>query len=151
VTFYVGDSGYGRYVSNGVLYGGSYVRIADITDGTSNVMAMSEQGRPLLTEVDNRSCMWGGGAWNGCYLIGEAPSGSFCMNLTQIQYGINNMTGLPQADTPYKSSNPLSSRHTGGVHALKCDGSVIFLSENVNFLTLLRLAHKSDSQPVGEY
>ncbi len=87
--------------------------------------------------------------------MGEATdlsSSNFCQNLTQIQYGINNMaTGLTWATQPYHSSIPLSSRHVGGVHALRGDGSVIFLSENINFITLLRLAHKSDNQTLGDY
>jgi prepilin-type N-terminal cleavage/methylation domain-containing protein len=143
---------YGWWIGNtGVLHAGSKVRIRDITDGTTNVIVISEQGRPQADNVDRRSCMHGGGAWKGCYLGGESNSGTFCQNLTNIAYGINNMaTGLTYATQPYESSIPLSSRHTGGVHALKADGSVNFLSENINFVTLMRLAHKNDGQIVGE-
>ncbi|MCC7421476.1 MAG: DUF1559 domain-containing protein [Planctomycetaceae bacterium] len=144
---------YGWWVANnGVLYANSRVRIRDITDGTSNVIVMSEQGRPQNDNVDRRSCMHGGGAWKGCYLAGETNTGNFCQNLVNIAYGINNMaTGLTWATQPYHSSVPLSSRHSGGVHALKGDGAVVFLSENISFITLMRLAHKSDGEVVGEH
>jgi hypothetical protein len=149
---------YGIYVENGVLAPNGGVPIAEIVDGTSNTIVMGEQGRPAvdpitLAESDNRSCQHCGGAWEGCYYPGGWTfSSQFCQNLTNIYYGINNMDiTLSYASTPYMSSNPLSSRHTGGAHALRGDGTVVFLSQNINFLTLLRLAHKSDNQTVGEY
>jgi prepilin-type N-terminal cleavage/methylation domain-containing protein len=153
VANYVGNTGYGHYVENGVLSCNKGVPIANITDGTSNTIMIGEQGRPLVDESDNRSCQHCGGAWEGCYQPGGSTAGSqFCQNLVNILYGINNMaTGLSAADTPYMSSNPLSSRHVGGAHVLRGDGTVVFLSENINFVTLMRLAHKSDNQPVGEY
>jgi prepilin-type N-terminal cleavage/methylation domain-containing protein len=153
-TALVGATTYGWYTSNGVFHADSGTRIRDITDGTSNVMVMAEQGLPLkdAAQTDNRSCMWCGGAWEGCYYNGGTTAGSqFCQNLVNVYYGINNMApGLAQADTPYKSSNPISSRHAGGAQVLRGDGSVIFLSENMNLLTLLRLAHKGDAQVVGD-
>jgi hypothetical protein len=99
--------------------------------------------------------MWYGGAWEGVSSGSGEPGngyGGYSQNLVNIAYAINNMTpGLTYANQPYMSSNPLSSRHTGGVHATKADGSVIFLSENINFLTLLNLADIKDEIPLGEY
>ncbi len=143
---------HGWYVDNGALHSFSSTRIRDFTDGTSSVLMVSEQGRPRTDGSDNRSSMHCGGAWEGCFRAVGQTSNQFCQNLVNVAYGINNMaTGLSQADTPYKSSNPLSSRHEGGVQALRGDGSVIFLSENIDFRTLLRLSHKSDGNVVGEY
>ncbi len=153
-TNLVGTAGqYGWYVDNGILAANGGTRFRDITDGTSNTIMISEQGQPLVDGRDNRSSMWCGGAWMGCYREnGFRSTNQFCLNLVNMYYRINNMaTGLAQADLPYKSSTPLSSRHAGGVHALRADGSVIFLSQNINFTTLLSLAHKSDGLVVGEY
>ena len=43
------------------------------------------------------------------------------------------------------------SRHTGGVQVVMGDGSVRFVSENVDFNTWQRIGHISDGQVVGEY
>ncbi len=101
----------------------------------------------------NRSSDFCGGAWEGCYSPGGAAgSGQFCQNMTNIAYGINNMSPtLTQADRPYASSIVLSSRHVGGVHGLRGDGTVVFLSENMSFITLMRLAAINDGNVVGEY
>jgi hypothetical protein len=51
----------------------------------------------------------------------------------------------------YGSNNPLNSAHTGGVHALLTDGSVRFLGDNIDMLTLRRLMTRADGQVVGEF
>ncbi|QDU38221.1 Type II secretion system protein G precursor [Maioricimonas rarisocia] len=43
------------------------------------------------------------------------------------------------------------SRHTGGVHAGMGDGSVRFISENLDLTTWQRLGARNDGQPVGEF
>jgi len=43
------------------------------------------------------------------------------------------------------------SRHTGGVHVTLVDGSVRFVSENIDLLTWQRLGAKDDGNPVGEF
>ncbi|MDB5348433.1 MAG: hypothetical protein JWP89_6810 [Schlesneria sp.] len=43
------------------------------------------------------------------------------------------------------------SMHTGGCHFLMGDGSVRFISENVDRTTYTRLASISDGQVIGEY
>ena len=46
---------------------------------------------------------------------------------------------------------PPRSLHIGGVNAALGDGSVRFISENVDLLTFQRLGHCSDGQSIGEY
>jgi prepilin-type processing-associated H-X9-DG protein len=43
------------------------------------------------------------------------------------------------------------SNHTGGAHFLFCDGTVRFLSENINTQTYQRLGGRKDGQVVGEF
>ncbi|MBS0204887.1 MAG: DUF1559 domain-containing protein [Planctomycetes bacterium] len=44
-----------------------------------------------------------------------------------------------------------ASLHVGGVHALMGDGSVRFLSDNLDYNTLRRLANPKDGEQVGEF
>lgn len=46
---------------------------------------------------------------------------------------------------------PPRSMHTGGVNAALGDGSVRFISTNVDLLTFQRLGNRSDGKPVGEF
>ena len=43
------------------------------------------------------------------------------------------------------------SEHPGGAQFLFCDGSTHFLTETMEYLTLVRLAYIGDGEPVGEY
>ncbi|MDB5336082.1 MAG: hypothetical protein JWN70_1701 [Planctomycetaceae bacterium] len=139
--------------SIGMLAINGGTRIRDVVDGLSNTVMVGEQGRPLVTGVDNRSCMWCGGAWEGCYVGGGGAGGNqFCQNLASVLYPINNMaSGLTVANTPYMFNNPFHSRHVGGAQFLRGDGTVVFVSENISFTTLLRLAAMADNQVIGEY
>ncbi len=149
---------YGWYVNNGVLAANSKTQMRDILDGSSNTLMVGEQGRPLVDNVtDNRGSGYCGGAWAGCYQAGESTNpgvnaNQFCGPLTNVAYAINNMAaGLQWAATPYQSSTPFSSRHVGGAQFLRGDGTVVFLSENINFATLMKLANMRDGAVLGEY
>ena len=43
------------------------------------------------------------------------------------------------------------SRHTGGVHTLLCDGSVRFVSDNIDRQTWQRLGSRAGGEAIGEY
>ncbi len=43
------------------------------------------------------------------------------------------------------------SLHTGGCHALLCDGSVKFISENIDIQIVRRLSDPSDGEVIGEF
>ncbi len=46
---------------------------------------------------------------------------------------------------------PPRSRHSGGVHVALGDGSVRFISDNIDTLTFQRLGHRMDGNPIGEF
>lgn len=43
------------------------------------------------------------------------------------------------------------SRHTGGVHALRCDGSTTFISDNIDYVIWQALGSKAGGEVIGEY
>ncbi|HTN00671.1 MAG TPA: H-X9-DG-CTERM domain-containing protein, partial [Planctomycetaceae bacterium] len=43
------------------------------------------------------------------------------------------------------------SLHVGGAHALLCDGTVRFISENTDTHIVRRLCSRADGEVVGEY
>ncbi|HEY3968905.1 MAG TPA: DUF1559 domain-containing protein [Planctomycetaceae bacterium] len=51
----------------------------------------------------------------------------------------------------WNTSNGFKSKHTGGTHVVLCDGSVRFLSQNINYTTYQRLGSRRDQQPVGDF
>ncbi|MCA9051128.1 MAG: DUF1559 domain-containing protein, partial [Planctomycetaceae bacterium] len=78
---------------------------------------------------------------------------------TCLRYPINHGFGtqsisaasIPGADNTWDFNTIINSFHTGGIHAGLADGSVRFVSENVDFSTLQRVCSMNDGQTVGEW
>jgi prepilin-type N-terminal cleavage/methylation domain-containing protein len=138
-------------------------KIGDATDGSTNTMIVGEHsnfirdalgapvqvngthgilmGTPNLNNVE----AWGGGG------TAERP-----FNMTTVAYppnapAIHNDPAWPGIGDNFGSNNPLNSAHTGGIHGLLCDGSVRFVGNNVDMLTLRRLCTRDDGVPLGEF
>ena len=161
-------NGSGSYASdNGLLYAGSKTNMKDCQDGTSNTILVHEEsdylrdanGIVIAASKDylNSSGIYG---WTMGAAIGyqQQPSAwgdGRHFNCSTVRYGINTR-GLSGTATTGTNSDvganfPISSQHVGGAHVLLADGSVRFLSQNMNFDTLARLASKADNDPVGEF
>ncbi|WDI41052.1 DUF1559 domain-containing protein [Bremerella sp. P1] len=105
-------------------------RFADLTDGTSNTLAMMEVLQ--APGVDNRGHFWNEDA--NCSMVSTilppnstAPdnmSTTFCVDQPEF--------GLPCVNSSKAASHNASrSRHPGGVQVLLCDGSVSFVAETI--------------------
>ncbi|HUG19827.1 MAG TPA: DUF1559 domain-containing protein [Planctomycetaceae bacterium] len=51
----------------------------------------------------------------------------------------------------WQTSQGFKSNHTGGAHFVLCDGSVHFLSENIDYRTYQRLGCRRDGEAVGAF
>ena len=116
-------------------------KMKDIRDGSSNTIAMGEV-RPRCENHVRDGWMAENALYTGTGIQinfntceGEPGSGSGC----------NQYTGQWGASQGFKSV------HVGGAHFLLCDGSVHFLSENIDMVTYQALGERRDGRPIGEF
>jgi prepilin-type N-terminal cleavage/methylation domain-containing protein/prepilin-type processing-associated H-X9-DG protein len=124
-------------------------KITDITDGTSNTLLVSETAGgqavyqdgtalPITTKVNAFHAGWGdyqtGIRVRGFSLDGKTQDGGSC--------AINCTNYSTFGDTPRQ----FYSFHTGGVNALRCDGSVFFMNQNIAAPTLAAVISKSGGE-----
>jgi len=123
----------------------SYTRLAACTDGLSNTVMMGEK---TLDTYNGRTGGWLHAGWVD---VGIDPLGRW--NLTFPATGINvwNYNNVSNVVGKRASWYTCASLHTGGAQFLLGDGSVRFLSENVDQGTLTYLCRASDGQVLGEF
>jgi prepilin-type processing-associated H-X9-DG protein len=129
LTSYMGNTGTSSnnpLAGDGVLYSGSEVRFTDITDGTSNTIAVGE--RPC---TGDKYWGWGfapfgTGAGDGDTVLGARDTAlALAMGDLPTNVGLQpprGPTGTAEIDGAH-----FWSFHPGGVNFLFCDGSVHFL------------------------
>lgn len=118
----------------------SKCRMDDVKDGTSNTLMMGETTRTVYNGGTNA---WG---YRGHVMVG----------LNLVSYPINRFY-YSSASPPEQPRGKLGSwaysgsLHTGGAHFLLADGSVHFISENIDTTTRQNLARMSDGNVIGEW
>ena len=111
-----------------MFYPNSNTRIRDITDGTSNVVAVMEHERLNNQTLLERQSS-DGWAWGGASTYFSSRS------------GINKKLHFDGA----------GSEHLGIAHALLADGSVKVISENLDFVIYSNLATISYGGPIPPF
>ena len=150
------QTGYGGiYCQNGILVPNKPYKMADVTDGTSSTLIVSEQSGPIVDQNgrrrrDIRSNYYGG--WSG-HTRGDVPrwgwGGSpWGSGTTAVRYRINLNSAPVGANSTWDANTILTSDHPGGIQATRADGSTDFIAETVDQIMLHRLASKQDGQNV---
>jgi prepilin-type N-terminal cleavage/methylation domain-containing protein/prepilin-type processing-associated H-X9-DG protein len=122
-------------------YGASF---ADITDGTSNTIAIGER-RP---QCGDHSAAYGWMGSNSLWTATTAPINfPTCPNEPPGNNGQHNCYDF----AVWQTSQGFKSRHPGGAQFVLADGAVRFLSETIDYLTYQRLGDRRDGQPVGNF
>ena len=144
----VDNTYYGVMAQNGMLQIGKSVLMHDCTDGTSNTIIVGEDSG-VIAGVDYRKNLSGG--WSGHRGVSTSGgSGYGGGGVVTIRYSPNPKTKPAYTGAGF-NNGPLTSFHVGGVHALLADGAVRFLSDNVDFNTLLALGAIQDGKVLGEF
>jgi len=136
----------GRLSKSGVLCSSQQVRFGQISDGTSNTLAVGEQSgycfKPDGSKVDCRSDFGHG------FMMGPSSYGGNQRdwNITTVRYGINfrDYSAKGVGDPYYGNNRPIQSAHPGGINGLFADGSVRFLSESLPLQQLHDLCNRDD-------
>ncbi|HAJ21475.1 DUF1559 domain-containing protein [Gimesia sp.] len=118
----------------------SKCRLDDVKDGTSNTMMVGETTRNVYNGGTNA---WG---YRGHVMVG----------LNLVSYPINRFwysSAVPQQQPQGKLGSwaYAGSLHTGGAHFTLADGSVRFISENIDTTTRQNLARMADGNVLGEF
>jgi prepilin-type N-terminal cleavage/methylation domain-containing protein len=126
------------------------LRIRDMTDGSTNVMMVGELSYyiPGSTTSPQANDGWIMGMPDG--MPGAGSCGRIA-NLTTINYPPNGGTSGAAGVGGYSPNTGLTSAHVGGVHVLLGDGSVRFISNNMNMATLRYLAVRDDGNITGDF
>ena len=176
---FAGDQGIAS--GNGMMSFNVFKRVTDALDGSSNTLLLGElSGRMKAhdADVDFRKSARSG-AWTGCWTgervedtqawSGSGYRGPESYNSVAVRYpinfpgyttvgsdgyyynGTNRDDDFLETRTYYSLNTPLMSDHPGGTHVCLADGSVRFLGDSLDLLTLQRLANRIDGNPPGDY
>ncbi len=139
--------------AKGMFFVESSVRMRDLTDGTSNVAMLSEI---LLApgDVDRRGAYYMTSFNTANVTVSFLnPPNSPLPDLGNDVILVNVLPFLPAANSAAGQNVYLTARsqHTGGAQFALADGSVRFLSSNINTATCQNLGDRNDGNILGEF
>ena len=148
------DDGTGRETIKTAMYWRQDARFRDITDGTSNTILIGETagaidphfGGRRLPESDSLYD-W---ARNRLIWVGPWASYKHWRIRNHSADGRTRFAGTCLINCNNTEAQPYSF-HTGGCQFALCDGSVQFISENIDVTTVVNLFGREDGQVLGEF
>jgi prepilin-type N-terminal cleavage/methylation domain-containing protein/prepilin-type processing-associated H-X9-DG protein len=149
--------------TGGVLIMNRAIPVAEITDGTSNTLAIGEQSDflspagsvPSTWTSSSSPCQYGD-CRSDCghgFTMGPAPTSwgdERQFNVTCVYHPVNFKTtsgyGIQNNCGP---NSPIQSVHPGGANVALADGSTHLLSESLDITILRCLATRNDGRPIS--
>jgi prepilin-type N-terminal cleavage/methylation domain-containing protein len=125
---------------------GIWVRASDVLDGTSNTIMVGEH---LSSDCnDHFDGTWKFNGHGNAHASTVVPINDYT-TCTPIRGPITNTACTARCNWNY--SWGFRSTHTGGAHFLLCDGTVRFLSQNINHTTYQALGGKDEGRSTGDF
>ncbi len=126
---------------NGIFFYQGAAKIAQVIDGTSNTIAVFEDMHWTGTNAAkfDYTPMYDS-AW-------ISPNSS----INTVRNPINNRNPAWLQGGGDPRTHGWSSRHVGGAHGLLCDGSVRFVSENIDHLVRYNIGVRNDGNTVTDF
>jgi prepilin-type processing-associated H-X9-DG protein len=130
------------------------VPFADITDGTSHTMAVSEYLKGI-DENDPRGGIYTNRAGCKFLYVTTGPNSSAPDNICGVFCPNGGSPDEPALNLPCVAGGDAEnfatprSRHPGGVHAVFCDGSVHFVADSIDFTAWQCLGFIADGEMVS--
>jgi prepilin-type N-terminal cleavage/methylation domain-containing protein/prepilin-type processing-associated H-X9-DG protein len=126
---------------NGVMYYNSSMRIASITDGTSNTLMAGERYSKDTTYTSTQ-LLENTRGWAWCnYNSGQDLLGDTTWPINSLA----STTGTNNRRTNFGSG------HTGGANFVLCDGSVTFVRNSIDIVTLQRASTPNDGNVLSNF
>lgn len=133
-----------RWANTGLIYPLSNTKFRDVTDGLTNTILLGESSSSQgWSSAMKRG--WGGiQPWTwGIYWYTDTRR--LTLDSKNIQFPINYRGDFGTNHTPY------TSYHVGGAHFMMADGSVHFISENIDLTLLKSLGTRAGGEVLGEW
>jgi prepilin-type N-terminal cleavage/methylation domain-containing protein/prepilin-type processing-associated H-X9-DG protein len=158
----------GHCSAGGVITGNFPRRFAEISDGTSNTLMLSEQSNWVAGQKGVfRTSFSASGPWMGSKNP-RIPAGDGTWSITGVHAGSPGPQDMrayafttirdapnPKGTAAYMNevmcNTPLASAHPNGVQGAFADGSVRMITDTINLLTLKYLADRDDGNAVGDF
>lgn len=135
----------GGVAKQGVLGMNTRVRLIEITDGTSNTLALGEYS--VLPPQPISSTTTGYRVWTrGC----SQTSSIGCTSCKNVVNEINSPVGAYNGSNNNYNDISFGSVHPDGANFAFCDGSVRFLPSSTPILQLKAMASRNGGEVVGE-
>jgi prepilin-type N-terminal cleavage/methylation domain-containing protein len=121
----------------GVMFQNSHIRMTDITDGTSNTLAIGECKYDQRPGIDKRAAIWPG--------MTSRLATTGAVWISDVMWWVDQDTATVNGPAP----QAFSSWHTGGAFFGFCDGSVRFFRNSANPDNIRWLAGRNDGVVVS--
>lgn len=125
-------------------------RMRDLTDGSSNTIALGEAHGGELKKVSVNFGPWGlTGTHTCCHgrVVSDSSQTVLPTDFTDIRWTVNGKWDASARSYAWV----FNSTHAGGAQFLFADGSTHFLSENIDYRLFCLLNYIHDGQPVGTF
>ena len=115
-----------------------------MTDGSSNCLVVGERYTPISTSP--AGAVLGDATWVGVFSNVTNAGQAAVLGEATFPINFQNTSQFPRPQTSGFGSN-----HTGGCHFLMGDGTVRFISSNVDMNTFRALARIADGAIAGDF